>query len=738
MSSTHPFLQSENGTMLQRVLYKDIVRRYGGDLNEKQASRLIKTVTYWTSEVYRVQGNKPTDVLNKEVFRLVLTDYMSYLERHERSSVRSVVSDIEEGPGVVKTTSGVIEDATRELRDVRDVTRMDVGNAFTALQAQRQEGKQPKAAQRDFRIDIQDEGTISLDIFERIKRDREQEAERSLVQIEDKPNPFVNAVDLFSSQSKKAQEEAEAAFAERERNRLVVRASAELPMPPDMRAIILGDGGGIDRIANKPRENEQYATLANLPQAMLQGQERQKREQEQMQQNQLPQAMITRQPDVVSYRESEVNLFLSSADRDWTSVGAGTKDSRYNFTILFDPASLPSTQIGTPSAFPSQRLVTPGSLSNKVIDSLDTKSNIYPNPTIFNRFRNIVRIEFVKAILPGEGLDVFLTKTGATAYDTSLNMNVLSFPYIQVRIPELETNNYGTNQAINSSFALLQYDANWVNDTNNQAQRGYFAMIPKFLKCQKVYTPTPLATLQKLSFQFQRPDGSVLSSIPDTLSISTIIPTNSIYNGNRGIIAFGGTRPIIYTRDETIEANGPAYYWIQTSTWFNKYTVSKGDRIAVKNISWDILTQPLNPANPTSSTYATGPTLLSQLSDMVGVIQNTTGLLVAGIGTITGSGAAAVMIEGANSSGYANAIVVSGKFTDPTTGGTSIAASPGGVADLYTGFAATNPITSPSVFMATTPVTSGILINLSHQTHIVMRIITRDVDSTGLIRPDNL
>ena len=72
MSSTHPFLQSENGTMLQRVLYKDIVRRYGGDLNEKQASRLIKTVTYWTSEVYRVQGNKPTDVLNKEVFRLIL------------------------------------------------------------------------------------------------------------------------------------------------------------------------------------------------------------------------------------------------------------------------------------------------------------------------------------------------------------------------------------------------------------------------------------------------------------------------------------------------------------------------------------------------------------------------------------------------------------------------------------------------------------------------------------------
>jgi hypothetical protein len=187
-----------------------------------------------------------------------------------------------------------------------------------------------------------------------------------------------------------------------------------------------------------------------------------------------------------------------------------------------------------------------------------------------------------------------------------------------------------------------------------------------------------------------------------------------------------------------LEVNGPAYYWIQTSTWFNQYTVSKGDRIAVKNISWDMLQNVTNPANPANAIYASGPTFLSQISDMVGVIQNTTGLLVVAIGTITGSGAAAVMKEGPNSSGYANAIIVTGKFTDPTTSGTSVAASPGGVADLASGFAATNPVRSPSIFMATTPVTSGILINLSHQTHIAMRIITRDVDSTGFMRPDNL
>jgi len=784
MSSTHPFLQSENGTMLQRVLYKDIIRRYGGDLNEKQATRLIKTVTYWTGEVYRVQGNKPTEFLNKEVFRLVLSDYMSYLERNERSD-RPVVNDIEQGPG--ETTM------VGKMEVIEDVTRMDVSSAFSALQAQRQEGKQPKLPSRDFHIDMQDEGTISLDMFERMKKEREQEQEQeilrqpsnqtSMVPIQS-GNPFVNAGDMFSANSKKAQEEAESAFAERERNRLVVRANSVMPVPPDMRSIILGDGGGIDRTQGKARDPfEAPATMANLPQAIL-----------------------TRQPDVISYKESEMNLFISSADRDWVTTGAVTKDSRYNFTIHFDPAGIPITNRGTPPAFPSQRIITPGSLSNTVLDNLDPNANFYPNLTVANKFRNIVRIEFVKAILPGEGLDVFMTKANQNGYDSSLNMNVLSFPYIQVRIPELETNNYGTNQSINTSFALLQYDANWVNDTNNASQRGFFAMIPKFLKCQKVYTPTPLATLQKLSFQFQRPDGSILSSIPDTLSISTIIPTNCIANNfilatangttltvlsgptlvvtstltgigtafvsatvtaalgvnsytlnnsqtaagpfllkvtsitpNAASVGYSATNgPTIYARDATIETNGAAYYWIQTSTWFNQYTVSKGDRIAIKNISWDILTKSTDPANPTNTAYATGSTLAKQINDIVGGIQNTTGLLVAEIGTITGSGVNAVLTEGANSSGYANAIIVSGKLTDPTVTGTATAASPGGTADTVSQFLGVNPYTSPSIFMANTPVTSGTLINLSHQTHIAMRIICRDVDSTGLLRPDNL
>ena len=41
-------------------------------------------------------------------------------------------------------------------------------------------------------------------------------------------------------------------------------------------------------------------------------------------------------------------------------------------------------------------------------------------------------------------------------------------------------------------------------------------------------------------------------------------------------------------------------------------------------------------------------------------------------------------------------------------------------------------------FLAATPLTTGRLLNQSHQVQIALRVITRDLDSTSVIRPDNL
>ena len=235
-------------------------------------------------------------------------------------------------------------------------------------------------------------------------------------------------------------------------------------------------------------------------------------------------------------------------------------------------------------------------------------------------------------------------------------------------------------------------------------------MIPKFLKCQRVYSPTPLATLQKLSFQFQRPDGSLLSTVSDTLDITQIYPSNALDAGR-----FSVTGGSVYQYDSTgADVSGSAYYWLKTSTYFNRWSVSKGDRILVKNLAWS--------AVPTAGTNT-----VKQLPDVINTLQATGGLLVVDTGVIAGT----VFTNSYNKQGYANAIIVRGAFLDPTLTGATGAASPGGIVDDYT-------TGNVSRYLTTTTLTTGRLLNLSHQVQVCMRVILREMDSTGILRPDNL
>jgi len=701
-SPTDVFFGKQNVTMLQRVLYNDICRRYGNDLNEKQATRLMKTVQHYMSEVYRVQGDKPAPVLNKEVLSTVLPDYMMYLERSKSSSSRSVVSDIEAGNGQESVSMERVE----RIEDVQVTrSRMDVSNAFSELQAQRQDVRAKPPAVKDFHISLQDEEPVSIDTFDRIRKEREAEALRTSELIvssqaqaqgqqwqeqlgqqgqlgqqrgQQRPSSgqgqqmYAEATDVFSRDRRRANDEADALYAERERQRLLSRASSttELPMPPDMRSLYLGDKQQLTRSMNSAAGNPTTA----LPTTSQESRS-------------LQQLMVTREPDTMAYKETELNLFVYSGDRDWVS---NSTETRYNFTVNFNPSNTP---LGLRLA-----------------------------PTATAKFRNIVRVELVKAIMPGEGLDLMVTKTGTNTYDSSLNMNILSYPYIQVRIPELDNNIYGTNLSLNAAFGVLQYDANWVNDSGNSQQRGYLAMIPKFLKCQKVYSPTPLATIQKLSFRFERPDGTLLSQAADTLDISYIYPTLAM---TTGVFTTGNALTnTIYKNDGVTDLTGSCYFWLQTSTFFNHWTVSKGDRILIQNLTWF-----------TPATNA----LVSPVADLTNYLQSTSGLLVVGTGLVTGTGTSAVFSDGTaaggngyNAQGYANAILVRGKFQDPTTTGTFLPYEFGNVPDGYSSPA------NLSYYLVNTKVTAGRLLNQSHQVQVALRVITREYDSTGILRPDNL
>ena len=672
MAQADVFFSEKNEGMLQRVVYNDVRRRIGGDLNERQATRLMKTVRHYMTEVHRVKGDVPPSVLNKEVLAIALPDYISYLNRVQGSQGRSAVADIETGPVMgAQTVSGLLTDTvTIEKR-----SQMDITTAFSELQSSRLPPAVKTQEPRDFRVSLQDEAPLSMDMFERIKGDRDAEAQaqakaqaRAQSQSQGQAD-FATATGAWTEGKRRADEEAEAAFAARERSRMEARAAMGPMGPmgpmnptPDMRALILGDRQTIDR-----RPMGAASSAAGNPTLIMPEGVREPT-------GGLQQMIITREPESMAYKEREVNLFVYSADRDWVN----SSESRYNFSVNFDPSNV--------------------ALASRLTPSTSIK------------FRNVVRIELVKAIMPGEGLDLLVTKTATTTYDSSLNMNILSFPYIQVRIPELDTNIYGTNQSLDASFGVLQYDANWVSDSGNTVDRGYFAMIPKFLKCQRVYSPTPLATLQKLSFQFQRPDGSLLSTVSDTLDITQIYPSNALDAGRFSIT--GGS---VYQYDSTgADVSGSAYYWLKTSTYFNRWSVSKGDRILVKNLAWS--------AVPTAGTNT-----VKQLPDVINTLQATGGLLVVDTGVIAGT----VFTNSYNKQGYANAIIVRGAFLDPTLTGATGAASPGGIVDDYT-------TGNVSRYLTTTTLTTGRLLNLSHQVQVCMRVILREMDSTGILRPDNL
>jgi hypothetical protein len=707
------FFNPKNEAMLDRLLYADFQRRVGGELSEKQNQRLVKTVKHYMTEVYSKNPGESIQFLNKEVLQSVVPDYLGYLKRNA-------------GP-----TIGEDDDSLRT----------DVNTRFSQLQNDRQGVGIAQPAAPDFRINLESEGPTPLSRFEEIKKMRETEAAREaetaaamtttrtvsqeivITPRDSNMGRFVNSDIDFRNGTDAARQRDQLSLimreAEREASRTEIVSSRVLP---DRRTILLGDS------AQMPITARSQGIASGNPTLAIGDSIRERAP--------LPQDMIKPQDDIVSYKELENNLYVYSADRDWVN---NTTENRYNFSVTFDPAN------------------------NRSGFGYNTATNI--------KFKNIVRIEFVKAIMPTESFDVLMTApTGGAGTPTpGLNTNILSFPYVQVRIPELNVNGYGTNDGMNNAFAAISYDAYWTSDSN-ASNRGYARMIPKFLKCQKVYYPTPLATLQKLTFQIQRPDGTLVSSSSDTLTVSMLLmPTSSASTTN-----YKGTGAATYE-----------WLWIQSSTYFSQFLVSQGDRIVLKSIGFD-------------STL----TANAGISDLVNYLTQPQGLLVSTIGRSTG--AIDGYLDGANTAGYANSIIVRNSFQDPTLGLTTV--SPWVTSYIATVTAFTNaasaatitPVAGGSVSLtlntglgytagmrvfvrgattannftgtvvsyvsgtgvivigtianvngsfagsvvytvvAGTIPASGRLINMNHQIQIIMRVITREMDSASKLRPDNL
>jgi hypothetical protein len=401
----------------------------------------------------------------------------------------------------------------------------------------------------------------------------------------------------------------------------------------------------------------------------------------------LPQDYIIPQEPVVKYRNTEYNIFLTSSDRDWFR---NRTENRYNFSVTFNPGN---------------------------------RTGYGYSPSVQERFRNIERIEFVKAIVPTESLTQLIrsTASAATVLNADRVINVLSLPFAGIRIAELNNNGFSTNPREDNTFALVQYDATWhsniaINQASTSAAEplsavGYTALIPKFLKCQRVYEPTPLAGLQKLTLRMERHDGSVLSNDPDVFSIQRIcLSSNSTYTA-------GPPSTGIATVDATNYAGvNNEYIYIQTASYFPGSAMAEGDLIAIQGYT-------------VAATGTSAPSDATRL-DFENYINAPDALNVVAIGHVHVIGGIVTLSPGVNAAGYANVIIVRSRFEDPATG--SVGRSYFGGSATEDGF-----LELRIRDQATTAATAA-LINLSRQTHVVLRVITRDMDSASNIRPDNV
>jgi len=671
------FFSDQNETMLYGMLSNNFQKQLGSQLTEKQTSRLERALEHYMGEVFQNNASLPIQNLNKEVLAVTASDFSDYLQRQDAVANAPVN------------------------------TFQETSQRYDQIQADRQRSMEPpRPSIPDYvqpMIIKEDDSVSALSLFEEAKKRRNIETNaQAEEQLARRANSAMQPI-----------------YLEQPQDRPDPRTMFDKPLD----IVIAGSNRELSGRADV------NPTLARPgPTVALRGT--------------LQQDVLIKQEDIQSYKETEYNLSIYSADRNW-ELDVNNTETRYNFSVNLNSNS---------------------------------STGVNMQPKAANRFKNIVRIEFVKAIIPIEVTDIVVRKIGSihtpdlmqalvnaqaiaitsvnagvsvasTAaanlsaynlqltkdintlltpgtlkYDTTYLKSIYSYPFITLNISELDTNTYGTSSSMDNAFGILQYDSNWTDNTDSL---GFASLIPKHMKCQRIYSPTPLATLNKMTIRLQQPSGSLLNANSDTIDISGIFlsKTTSIRSYFTNEMDLSGT---VYS--DTVGE----YIWLDCKKWFSRYQFAIGDKIHIKNLS---------SIQPTPAIY-----------DLMSFLQNSDGLTIAGFAWareitveekardiadstysltngLKNTIAEYVLIDGLNDAGYSRFIIVRGQFNDPTTGSTLVKPY-GGAVD--------NTAVSTAMLSGSSKIIPGKLINLSRQTQLIFRVITREYDSTSLIRPDNL
>ncbi len=375
----------------------------------------------------------------------------------------------------------------------------------------------------------------------------------------------------------------------------------------------------------------------------------------------MQEALIKYQRDTQpKYIEKVHYININSVDRNWVK----NAENRYQFQVKFN------------------------------------QSSTYDNATIQQIYRNVVSVELVSAIMPMDAAIV--------PFDTRIYNGIMRYPYLLLRIDELDSVFRGTNNWTDRAFSTLIYDKvyftntlsnDYISGTNSIVQstpevgfageylRGFMKFNPAYFEKKKFYN-NPLASLNRMTITITDPRGNLINTEDDVLNITSIAFTINL-NGVTGT-ELVPTFAYPYSTQSSYKM-----IKITTTTYFSNRLFRIGDRIIIGNFGMNALG--LNNAN------------------FVNFINRPEGHTIINLDVETNGS------TNTNNRGFLNAFYI----------------SPPGVLDSL------NQTVNASTYyddstLNETGNTYGTIINLDLQTHLLFRIVTRDPDTSGTLNPINI
>jgi len=338
----------------------------------------------------------------------------------------------------------------------------------------------------------------------------------------------------------------------------------------------------------------------------------------------------------------------------------------------------------------------------------------FEGAAISQLYRNIVSVELVTAILPMD--------TTINTFDTRIYGGLMKYPYLLLRIDELDGVFRGTNNWTDRAFSTLLFDKVYFTNTlstdyisgttnatafasivNNSANtpkttfapeylRGFMKFNPAYFEKKKFYN-NPLASLNKMTITITDPRGNPFNTQSDVLTIQTMAFTDALTGAD--LTALAATVEITPTLAFPY-ANQGIFKMIEitSASKFSNRLFRIGDRILFK----DFATVPGGGGSANNSIFNS-------------FINRVEGHIIINL-----------EVED-NTAADGNKSFIEKLYISP----------PGeynATSDTVVGYYDTNVNFNAASF--------GSLINMDLQSHLLFRIVTRDPDTSGTFKPINV